>query len=180
MLKNLSVCLSVCLPVCLSCIKLAICLSVSFCFCLSVCLFVGCFICIRTYSDYEAYLVQELDGRDVRAWNINYLRSQLGLVSQEPVLFDRSIRDNIKYGDNTREVSQREVEDAAKSANIHGFIESLPEGYDTLVGDKGTQLSGGQKQRVAIARALVRNPRVLMLDEATSALDTESEKVSVL
>ncbi|XP_062514381.1 ATP-dependent translocase ABCB1-like [Corticium candelabrum] len=129
----------------------------------------------RFYDPEEGHV--ELDGRDVRAWNINYLRSQLGLVSQEPVLFDRSIRDNIKYGDNTREVSQREVEDAAKSANIHGFIESLPEGYDTLVGDKGTQLSGGQKQRVAIARALVRNPRVLMLDEATSALDTESEKI---
>ncbi|NXM07534.1 MDR2 protein, partial [Tyrannus savana] len=109
--------------------------------------------------------------------HIQWLRSRLGLVSQEPILFDCSIAENISYGDNSRVVSQEEIEAAAKAANIHAFIEKLPEKYNTRVGDKGTQLSGGQKQRIAIARALVRNPAVLLLDEATSALDTESEKV---
>ncbi|XP_065836632.1 ATP-dependent translocase ABCB1-like isoform X2 [Oscarella lobularis] len=117
------------------------------------------------------------DGKDIREWNLKHFRRHLGLVSQEPILFDCSIRDNIAYGDNFRDVSSEEIETAAKNANIHEFIESLPKGYDTGAGDKGTQLSGGQKQRIAIARALVRNPRVLLLDEATSALDTESEKI---
>ncbi|XP_071811435.1 ATP-dependent translocase ABCB1-like isoform X3 [Apostichopus japonicus] len=114
---------------------------------------------------------------DIKILNLQWWRQQIGLVSQEPVLFDRSIADNIAYGDNSRNVSQEEIEAAAKSANIHDFIASLPLGYDTRVGDKGTQLSGGQKQRIAIARALLRNPRILLLDEATSALDTESERV---
>ncbi|CAI8010328.1 ATP-dependent translocase ABCB1 [Geodia barretti] len=118
-----------------------------------------------------------LDGSDLRDLNIRWLRSQVGLVSQEPVLFDTSIADNIRYGANFREVSDDEVVEAAKAANIHSFIESLPQGYSTNVGSKGTQLSGGQKQRIAIARALVRNPKILLLDEATSALDTESEKI---
>ncbi|NXC57369.1 MDR2 protein, partial [Aleadryas rufinucha] len=109
--------------------------------------------------------------------HLQWLRSRLGLVSQEPILFDCSIAENIQYGDNSRVVSQEEIEEAAKAANIHAFIEKLPEKYNTRVGEKGTQLSGGQKQRIAIARALVRNPAVLLLDEATSALDTESEKV---
>ena len=120
-----------------------------------------------------------MDGNNINKWNIKHLRSQLGLVSQEPVLFDRPIRDNIAYGDNLRNVTQQEIEQAAIGANIHSFIDCLPDGYDTMVGDKGTQLSGGQKQRVAIARALVRNPKILLLDEATSALDTESEKVGI-
>ncbi|XP_061441602.1 ATP-dependent translocase ABCB1 isoform X2 [Rhineura floridana] len=118
-----------------------------------------------------------LDGKNAKELNIQWLRSQIGIVSQEPVLFDRSIAENIAYGDNSRTVSFDEVVEAAKAANIHAFIESLPDQYNTAVGDKGTQLSGGQKQRIAIARALIRQPRVLLLDEATSALDTESEKV---
>ena len=105
------------------------------------------------------------------------LRSKLGLVSQEPVLFNRSIKENIEYGDNERQVSMEEVVAAARMANIHQFVSALPEGYDTKVGNRGSQLSGGQKQRVAIARMLLRNPRILLLDEATSALDAESEKV---
>ncbi|XP_031432823.1 ATP-dependent translocase ABCB1 [Clupea harengus] len=118
-----------------------------------------------------------LDGADTKSLNLAWLRSQLGLVSQEPILFDCSIAENIQYGDNSRTVSQQEIEEAAKSANIHDFILGLPEKYNTRVGDKGTQLSGGQKQRIAIARALVRQPKVLLLDEATSALDTESERI---
>ncbi|XP_078702917.1 ATP-dependent translocase ABCB1-like isoform X1 [Branchiostoma floridae x Branchiostoma belcheri] len=118
-----------------------------------------------------------IDGKDIRTLNIQWLRKQMGIVSQEPILFNTSIRDNIAYGDNEREVTQAEIEAAAQAANIHNFIISLPEGYETNTGEKGTQLSGGQKQRIAIARALVRNPKILLLDEATSALDTESEKV---
>ncbi|XP_054017022.1 ATP-dependent translocase ABCB1 [Dryobates pubescens] len=118
-----------------------------------------------------------LDGRNARALNVQWLRAQLGIVSQEPILFDCTIAENIAYGDNSRQVSHEEIVHAAKEANIHSFIESLPKQYSTRVGDKGTQLSGGQKQRIAIARALVRRPRVLLLDEATSALDTESEKI---
>ncbi|KAL5517017.1 hypothetical protein EMCRGX_G002482 [Ephydatia muelleri] len=119
----------------------------------------------------------KLDQQDIRDLNIRWLRQNIGLVSQEPILFDSSIADNIRYGANFREVCDAEIIAAAKAANIHNFIETLPEGYNTNVGAKGTQLSGGQKQRIAIARALVRNPRILLLDEATSALDTESEKV---
>lgn len=118
-----------------------------------------------------------LDGKEVKQLNVQWLRAQLGIVSQEPILFDCSIAENIAYGDNSRVVSQDEIVRAAKEANIHQFIESLPDKYNTRVGDKGTQLSGGQKQRIAIARALVRQPHILLLDEATSALDTESEKV---
>lgn len=109
--------------------------------------------------------------------NLNYLRSMMGIVSQEPVLFNCSIADNIRYGDLSREYSMDDVIAAATNANIHDFIMSLPDGYNTSVGAKGALLSGGQKQRVAIARALLRNPKVLLLDEATSALDTESEVV---
>ncbi|CAH0719110.1 unnamed protein product, partial [Brenthis ino] len=105
------------------------------------------------------------------------LRRNLGIVSQEPVLFDRTVADNIAYGDNTRLVPIEEIVAAAKAANVHSFIAALPDGYNTRIGARASQLSGGQKQRVAIARALVRNPRVLLLDEATSALDTHSERV---
>ncbi|XP_027395698.1 multidrug resistance protein 1 isoform X5 [Bos indicus x Bos taurus] len=118
-----------------------------------------------------------IDGKEIKQLNVQWLRAHMGIVSQEPILFDCSIGENIAYGDNSRVVSQEEIERAAKEANIHPFIEMLPDKYNTRVGDKGTQLSGGQKQRIAIARALVRQPHILLLDEATSALDTESEKV---
>ncbi|CAC5401935.1 ABCB1 [Mytilus coruscus] len=131
---------------------------------------------IERFYDVEAGSVQ-LDRYNVKDLNVSWLRSQIGIVSQEPILFDCSIRDNIAYGDNSRTPSMDEIIKAARNANIHEFVSSLPDGYDTNVGDKGTQLSGGQKQRVAIARALLRNPRILLLDEATSALDTESEKI---
>ncbi|NWJ02935.1 MDR1 protein, partial [Crypturellus undulatus] len=129
----------------------------------------------RFYDPVEGQVLA--DGFDTKTLHLQWLRSRLGLVSQEPVLFDCSIAENIQYGDNSRVVSQEEIEEAAKAANIHAFIERLPEKYNTRVGEKGTQLSGGQKQRIAIARALVRKPAVLLLDEATSALDTESEKI---
>ncbi|KAL9915299.1 multi drug resistance 50 [Glossina fuscipes fuscipes] len=118
-----------------------------------------------------------IDDKDLRSLSLQNLRRQMGIVSQEPILFDRTISENIAYGDNNRLVSQAEIIEAAKKANIHDFIVSLPLGYENRIGEKGTQMSGGQKQRIAIARALIRNPRVLLLDEATSALDAESESL---
>ncbi|KAI8430778.1 hypothetical protein MSG28_000940 [Choristoneura fumiferana] len=119
----------------------------------------------------------ELDGRDIRRrLTLPRLRKQLGVVQQEPVLFDRTLGENIAYGDNGRRISMAEVVAVAKAANIHNFIVSLPQGYDTNLGSSGAQLSGGQKQRVCIARALIRSPRLLLLDEATSALDANSER----
>ncbi|KAK3580603.1 hypothetical protein CHS0354_002702 [Potamilus streckersoni] len=117
------------------------------------------------------------DGDDLRCLNLRWLRSQVGIVSQEPTLFEASITENIAYGDNDRVVTTDEIIQAARNANIHNFVQSLPMGYETNVGPKGTQVSGGQKQRIAIARALLRNPKILLLDEATSALDSECEKV---
>nr|XP_032525616.1 multidrug resistance protein homolog 65-like [Danaus plexippus plexippus] len=123
-------------------------------------------------------LKQTLDGRDIKtSLTLKKLRSQLGLVQQEPVMFERSIRENIAYGDNTREIPLQEIVTAAQMANVHTFIAGLPSGYETVLEAGSAALSGGQKQRVAIARALIRNPRVLLLDEATSALDAASEKV---
>ncbi|KAM5157179.1 ATP-binding cassette sub-family B member 5-like [Mantella aurantiaca] len=129
----------------------------------------------RFYDPLQGALL--FDNIDLKCLNVQWLRSQIGIVSQEPVLFDCSIAENIAYGDNSRLVSMEEIQQATKAANIHSFIEELPEKYNTRVGDKGTQLSGGQKQRIAIARALIRSPKLLLLDEATSALDNESEKV---
>ncbi|KAJ3306645.1 tRNA N6-adenosine threonylcarbamoyltransferase [Blyttiomyces sp. JEL0837] len=118
-----------------------------------------------------------VDNLDVKKWRLADLRMATALVGQEPVLFNVSIRENIMYGAPNGIASQEEIEAAARKANIHDFVNGLPEGYNTIVGSKGGQLSGGQKQRVAIARALIRNPKILLLDEATSALDSESEKV---
>ncbi|KAJ8255334.1 hypothetical protein GJAV_G00203690 [Gymnothorax javanicus] len=117
-----------------------------------------------------------IDGRLSSQVNVKFLRSKIGIVSQEPILFDCSIAENIKYGDNMREISMDDVIAASKEAQLHDFVTSLPEGYNTNVGAQGSQLSRGQKQRIAIARAIIRNPTILLLDEATSALDTESEK----
>ncbi len=115
-----------------------------------------------------------VDGHDVRDLRLKSLREAIGIVQQDVYIFAGSIRENIAYG--KKNATQQEIEAAAKSANIHDFILSLPEGYDTYVGERGTRLSGGQKQRIAIARVFLKNPPILILDEATSALDNESEK----
>jgi ATP-binding cassette subfamily B protein len=115
-----------------------------------------------------------LDGVDITRYPRQYLRSQIGIVEQEPFLFSRSIKDNITYGVH-REVSEEEIIQAAKFAAVHDVIEEFPNGYDTMVGERGVTLSGGQKQRVAIARALLKNPRILILDDSTSSVDTETE-----
>ncbi|KUK45916.1 MAG: Putative ABC transporter [Anaerolinea thermophila] len=115
-----------------------------------------------------------LDGVDITCYPRKYLRSQIGIVEQEPFLFSRSIRENITYGVH-RDVSDDEIIQAAKFAAIHEVIETFPNAYDTMVGERGVTLSGGQKQRVAIARALLKNPRILILDDSTSSVDTETE-----
>ena len=115
-----------------------------------------------------------IDGKDVRSLTLESLRNQIGLVQQEVYLFCGTIRENIAYG--KPGASMEEIIDAAKKANIHDFIMSLPDGYDSYVGERGTRLSGGQKQRISIARVFLKNPPILILDEATSALDNESER----
>jgi ATP-binding cassette subfamily B protein len=115
-----------------------------------------------------------LDGLELREYSREYLRSQIGIVEQEPFLFSRTIRENITYGVG-RDISQAEVEEAASAAAVHDVIQGFPDGYDTLVGEKGVTLSGGQKQRVTIARTLLKNPRILILDDSTSSVDTETE-----
>jgi subfamily B ATP-binding cassette protein MsbA len=117
----------------------------------------------------------KIDGADLRQVTQSSLRSQIGIVPQETVLFGGTIRENILYGRlNARE---EEVIAAAKAANAHDFITEFPDGYETLVGERGIKLSGGQRQRVAIARAILKDPRILLLDEATSSLDSESEEL---
>lgn len=144
-----------------------------------------------------------IDGLDLRTLDPRFIHRQIAIVPQDPVLFSGSIRSNILYSraaadpegfaawlasedghDATAAVSalasQEEVEEAGRMANAHDFIMRFPDGYDTIVGERGVRLSGGQKQRVAIARALLANPKILLLDEATSALDSESEMVNVV
>uniref|UniRef100_A0A8C4IMB5 ATP-binding cassette, sub-family B (MDR/TAP), member 11a n=1 Tax=Dicentrarchus labrax TaxID=13489 RepID=A0A8C4IMB5_DICLA len=128
----------------------------------------------RFYDPDEGQVL--IDGRPSQSVNVPFLRSQIGIVSQEPVLFDCSIAENIQYGNNTCSVSMEEIIESSKKAYLHDFVMTLPDKYETQVGAQGSQLSRGQKQRIAIARAIVRNPKILLLDEATSALDTESEK----
>ncbi len=115
-----------------------------------------------------------IDGKDVRTLTLKSLRSQIGMVQQDVYLFSGTIRENIAYG--KPGASMDEITEAARRANIHDFIEELPDGYDTFVGERGARLSGGQKQRISIARVFLKNPPILILDEATSALDNESER----
>lgn len=115
-----------------------------------------------------------IDGKDVRTLSLKSLRSQIGMVQQDVYLFSGTIRDNIAYG--KPGASMDEIIEAAKRANIHDFIEELPDGYETFVGERGARLSGGQKQRISIARVFLKNPPILILDEATSALDTKAER----
>jgi len=114
-----------------------------------------------------------IDGHDVRDVTLHSLRSQMGIVTQETILFDDTVANNVAYG--PENYDRNEIIEAARAANAHQFIYSLPQGYDTMIGEKGVKLSGGERQRIAIARAILRNPPLLILDEATSALDTESE-----
>ena len=115
-----------------------------------------------------------IDGKDVRGLTLKSLRNNIGIVQQDVYLFCGTIKENIAYG--KPGASMDEIVDAAKRANIHDFVMSLPDGYDTYVGERGTRLSGGQKQRISIARVFLKNPPILILDEATSALDNESER----
>jgi subfamily B ATP-binding cassette protein MsbA len=116
-----------------------------------------------------------LDGQDIRNYTLRSLREHIGVVPQEPVLFGTTVQENIAYG--RLDATLEEIEEAARAANAHEFIEKLPDGYNTPVGERGVKLSGGQRQRIAIARAILRNPRILILDEATSSLDNESENL---
>ncbi|CAF1067367.1 unnamed protein product [Didymodactylos carnosus] len=117
-----------------------------------------------------------IDGYPINDYDLTWLRQNIGVVSQEPVLFGATVFENITYG-KAGNVSVKEVEDAAKKTNAHDFIMKLPEQYETFVGERGISLSGGEKQRIVLTRALIGNPKILLLDEATSALDTNSEKI---
>ena len=116
-----------------------------------------------------------LDGKDIREVAVKDLRALMGNVNQEPILFNDTIYNNIAFG--VEGASQADVEAAAKIANAHEFIVRMPDGYQTVIGDRGSRLSGGQRQRLSIARAILKNPPILILDEATSALDSESERL---
>ena len=116
-----------------------------------------------------------IDGVDIRDVTVGSLRDNIGLVPQDTLLFNTTIKENVLYG--RLDATDEEVWDAIRAANAEKFIQGLPRGIDTKVGDRGLVLSGGQRQRIAIARAILKNPKILILDEATSALDTESEKI---
>ncbi|KAJ8920066.1 hypothetical protein NQ315_011720 [Exocentrus adspersus] len=131
---------------------------------------------LRLYDPVDGAIY--LDGQNIVDINPAWLKQQIGTVSQEPILFSCSIKDNILYGANDPEqVPEEELVQVSKEANVYEFVQQLPDGFDTVVGERGVMLSGGQKQRVAIARALVKDPRILLLDEATSALDAQSERL---
>ena len=115
-----------------------------------------------------------VDGHDIRSYNVSAYRRNIGIVLQDPFLFYGTIAENIAYG--RPEATRAEIIQAARSANAHEFILRLPDGYDSLVGERGQSLSGGERQRISIARALLIDPRILILDEATSAVDTETER----
>ncbi len=116
-----------------------------------------------------------IDGHDVRDVTLSSLRAQIGIVTQDTVLFNDTVRNNIAYGQ--PHVSLKNVESAARAALAHDFIKEMPNGYDTIIGERGLRLSGGERQRIAIARAILKNAPILILDEATSALDSESESL---
>jgi subfamily B ATP-binding cassette protein MsbA len=125
----------------------------------------------RFYDPQNGHVL--LDGRDLRTLSLRQLRAQVGMVSQDTLLFSGTAKENIRYG--RPDASDREVRAAAEAAHAHEFLSALPQGYESLLGERGCRLSGGQKQRIAIARAFLADPRILILDEATSALDSESE-----
>jgi subfamily B ATP-binding cassette protein MsbA len=114
-----------------------------------------------------------IDGKDIKTLSLHSLRSHIGTVTQDIMLFDDKVKENIRFG--RPAATDEEVIDAAKAAYAHDFIMEMPEGYNTMIGERGVRISGGQKQRITIARAIIRNPSILILDEATSSLDTESE-----
>lgn len=126
----------------------------------------------RFYDITEGQIL--IDGIDIRDYDVKWLRRNIGLVLQEPYLFHGTISDNIRYGN--PDASNEEIIRAAKAANAHDFVVGFPDGYDTMVGERGQSLSGGERQRISIARAILHNPRILILDEATSSVDTETEK----
>jgi ATP-binding cassette subfamily B protein len=116
-----------------------------------------------------------IDGIDIREMTKKSLRSQIGIVQQDVFLFTGTVKENIAYG--MLDASDEQIQEAARKAHLETFIEGLPEGYETQIGERGLKLSGGQKQRIAIARMFLKNPPILILDEATSALDTETERI---
>jgi subfamily B ATP-binding cassette protein MsbA len=125
----------------------------------------------RFYDPVEGMIT--FDNIDIRQFILQSLRGQIGIVTQETILFNDTVRNNIAYG--LTDFPDEKIREAARAANALSFIEAMPEGFESIIGDRGTKLSGGQRQRISIARALLKNPPIMILDEATSALDSESE-----